>query len=293
MTGEGPSDGGCPLPRHVLYWREAGVEMAFRLIPPGEFRMGTRKARWPFEEPAHSVTISQPFWLGETPVTQEQFDIWKREEEVNHHHDFNGRLKNPAERLSWQYAIRYCSWLERGKRDELPPDFPFVCVPTEAEWEYACRAGGDTAYHTGDGEDDLADAGWYYRDANDTTHPVGKKAANRFGLHDMHGNVWEWCHDVWDAEAYLRREDGVRDPGSLERLEEWKAGLSKMLESSSLRVRRGGSWGAGAAAYCRSAFRFGVGPVGRVANAGFRVCLARGPAAWRGAPGTAGAEVEW
>jgi len=291
VTGEGASGVSSPLPRHVLNWREAGVEMAFRLIPPGEFRMGTRKAGWSSEEPAHTVRITQPFWLGETPVTQEQFDIWKRAEGVEHDHGFKGQPKNPAENLSWQYAIRFCSWLERGKRDELPAGFPLVCLPTEAEWEYACRARTDTAYCTGDGEDDLADAGWFRGNSKGTTHPVGQKSPNDFGHHDMHGNVWELCHDEWDAEAYRKREDGVRDPGSLERLEEWRAGLPTMLESSQPRVQRGGSrfdW----AVICRSALRLWTRPDARDGRSGFRVCLARGRAAERGAPGTAGAEAE-
>lgn len=253
--------------------------------------MGTRKASYSDEEPTHTVVITQPFWLGETPVTQEQFDIRKRAEGIEYDHRFQGQSRNPAENFTWQHAIRFCSWLEQRKRDELPPGFPLVCLPTEAEWEYACRARTDTAYHTGDGEDDLADAGWFRANSKGTTHPVGQKSANDFGLHDMHGSVWEWCHDKWDAEAYRKREDGVRDPGSLERLEEWRAGLPTMLESSFQRVQRGGAWNYGPA-NCRSSDRDGWWPVDRSGRTGFRVCLARGPATGRGTPGTAGAEVE-
>jgi formylglycine-generating enzyme required for sulfatase activity len=263
--------------RHVLYWPEAGVEMAFRLIPPGEFRMGTRKTEWPDEEPAHTVRILRPFWLGETPVTQEQFDIWKRAEKVEHEYFFEGQAENPAENMSWRDAITYCSWLAKTKRTKLPPGHSFVCLPTEAEWEYACRAGTETAYHTGDGEDDLADAGWFLGNSKSTTHLVGRKKANAFGLHDMHGNVREWCHDGWNEEAYEKREDGVRDPASRGRLEERRAGLSTMLNSSLARVLRGGSWGDWAAD-CRSANRFLRRPFVSGSNVGFRVCLARGPA---------------
>ncbi|MCC6128362.1 MAG: formylglycine-generating enzyme family protein [Acidobacteria bacterium] len=277
--------------RHVLYWPEAGVEMAFRLIPPGEFRMGIRKAGWRDEEPSHTVRITQPFWLGEAPVTQGQFDLWKREEKAEHEHDFKGQAKNPAENLTWPDAITYCSWLAKAQREQLPRGYSLVCLPTEAEWEYACRAGTDTAYHTGNGVDDLADVGWFDQNSKRTTHPVGQKPANNFGLHDMHGNVWEWCHDACDRDAYRKREDGVRDPGSLERLEEWSAGLSTMLESSLFRVRRGGSWINGAA-FCRSAIRYWRSPDDRDRYIGFRVCLARGPAAGSGATGTARAEAE-
>jgi formylglycine-generating enzyme required for sulfatase activity len=277
---------------HEISWPEHGVKMTFRLIPPGEFEMGSRAEFWDSRlEPRHRVRITQPFWLGETPVTQDLFDIWKRAAGVWHVHAFNGQPKNPADNLSWQHAIRFCSWLERGKRDELPPGFPLVCLPTEAEWEYACRARTDTAYYTGDGEDDLADAGWYSRNSKETTHPVGQKLENKFQLRDIHGNVWEWCHDEWDEEAYRRREDGVKDPGSLERLEGWRAGLPTMLESSLQRVQRGGSWG-DRAAECHSAYRIRWRPGDRDRFSGFRVCLARGPAAGRGAPRTARVEAE-
>ncbi|MCC6128364.1 MAG: formylglycine-generating enzyme family protein [Acidobacteria bacterium] len=270
--------------------------MAFRLIPPGEFEMGSRGYGrgdpWnSWSEPRHRVRITRPFWLGETPVTQEQFDIWKCAEKVEHEHSFEGQAKNPAENVSWRDAIAYCSWLTKTKRKQLPRGFPLACLPTEAEWEYACRAGADTAFCTGDGEDDLADAGWFSGNSQETTHQTRQKSANNFGLHDMHGNVWEWCHDEWDEEAYRKREDRVRDPGLHERLEEWRAGLPTMLESRLNRVQRGGCW-FNRAAFCCSAMRYRRTPVVRDWIPGFRVCLARGPAAGRGAPRTARVEAE-
>jgi formylglycine-generating enzyme required for sulfatase activity len=283
---------------HEICWPEHGIEMRFRLIPPGEFEMGSRSHGrgdpWNFgSEPRHLVRIKRPFWLGETPVTQEQFDIWKRAERVEHEHYFKGQAKNPVENVLWRNAIAYCSWLAKVKKKQLPRRYPLVCLPTEAEWEYGCRAGTDTAYHTGDGEDGLAEAGWFRGNSKGMTHPAGQKAANNFGLHDMHGNVWEWCHDVMNPDAYREREDGVRDPGSLERLEEWGAGLSTMLESSQPRVQRGGSW-YDTAEICRPEIRYRSGwwPVFLFRLTGFRVCLARGPAAGRGAPRTARAEAE-
>ncbi len=246
--------------------------MAFRLIGPGEFRMGSRGISAD-EEPVHVVRITQPFWLGETPVTQSQFAIWTAAECVTHKKHFENRPENPAESLSWRNAGAYCAWLAKAKSSELPDGFPLVCLPTEAEWEYACRADTETDYHTGDGEEALAEAGWFDEDfGTGSTHPVRGKSRNKFGLWDLHGNVWEWCHDVWDREAYCRRVDGVADPGARERIEEWS---TRMVESALPRVLRGGSWFR-SAVWCRSAYRYKVGPDDRNWNVGFRVCLVRG-----------------
>jgi formylglycine-generating enzyme required for sulfatase activity len=253
--------------------------------------MGIRKAAWRDEEPSHTVRITQPFWLGETPVTQEQFDIWKRAEKVEHEYWIDDQPRNPADSVSWRNAIAYCSWLANTKRKQLPRGFPLVCLPTEAEWEYACRAGTNTVYHTGDGEDDLADAGWFRENREGLTHLVGRKKANSFGLYDMHGNVSEWCQDEWYPEAYQKREDGVRDPGSVKRLNEWRAGLPTMLDPSQPRVVRGGYW-FHAPSFCRSARRGWSEPFSSFGLSGFRGCLARGPAAGSREPRTARAEAE-
>ena len=263
--------------RYVLSWPEQGIEMAFRLIPTGAFRMGNR-GYYADEEPVHRVRIAEPFWMAETPVTQAQFGIWTQAESIERENHFKDRPEDPAENMDWRQAVAYCDWLTRAKGAEFPPGFRLACLPTEAEWEYACRAGTETEYYTGDGEAALAEAGWFYQGSeNASTHPVGQRAPNEFQLLDLHGNVWEWCHDAWDGEAYRSRADGEQDAGEVARRRDWAAGLGPMLASDQTRVLRGGSW-CNSAGDCRSAFRGGDRPVGRVRGVGFRVCLVRGPA---------------
>jgi len=258
------------------------IPMAFRLIPPGMFRMGARGFDAD-EEPVHQVQIVEPYWLGETPVTQAQFAAWTLEETVEHRNGCVGVSERPAEHLDWRMAVRYCDWLARVvPKSKLPDGFGLFCLPTEAEWERACRAGTETEYHTGDGEAALAEAGWFDGNSGDQIHKVGKMAPNGFGLYDMHGNVWEWCHDVWNPDAYRSRADGAWDSGREARQADWKRGLEAVLASDQLRAVRGGSW-RHSAAFCRSAIRDGLGPYNRSWIFGFRVCLVRGPAETRGA----------
>jgi formylglycine-generating enzyme required for sulfatase activity len=136
---------------------------------------------------------------------------------------------------------------------------------------------GETEYHTGDGEEALADAGWFHGNSGYQTHQVGEKAANGAGLHDMHGNVWEWCWDAWDADAYKARVDGV-DPGSRAR-DAWLCHGSSSVTGAEMdagRVIRGGSWYS-PARLCRAANRYRRRPDYRHADLGFRVCLVPGP----------------
>ena len=156
-------------------------------------------------------------------------------------------------------------------------------LPTEAQWEHACRAGTETEYHTGDGEAALAEAGWYAGNSGGEPHPVGEKEANRWGLYDLHGNVWEWCRDAWDRDAYKKRPDGVADPeGSPE-----EAGEQAPVR----RVLRGGFWN-GRATWCRSSSRNWRWAVVRSPNYGFRVCLVRSPTAERGSGAAGPGEAE-
>ncbi len=253
------------------------IKMEFRLIPPGRFRMGSR-AGWANEEPAQLVEITQPFYLGKYPVTQEQFAVWTRAENIDHKNGFPDNPQHPAEQLDWHQAQSFCDWLTQtclaqARLQGLPPD-TVAGLPTEAQWEYACVRRDHEAhltscpleYHTGDGEAALAVAGWYSGNAEGKTHPVGQKVPNDSGLHDMHGNVWEWCHDKWDQFAYAKRVDGVSD----RRIIEQDAGENLR------RVVRGGSW-LDSARYCRASCRVWRGPGDRGGYQGFRVCLFPGP----------------
>jgi formylglycine-generating enzyme required for sulfatase activity len=266
-------------PRRVITWPEAGVEMAFRLIPSGSFRMGSR-GHFPEEEPVHRVKIPEPFWMAETSVTQAQFALWTKAEGIDHKNHFEGHADHPAENLDWRQAVAYCAWLTRTKAAEFPNGFTLACLPTEAEWEYACRAGTETEYYTGDGEAALAEAGWYSAGewgSLGSTQPVRQKAPDDFGLHDLLGNVWEWCHDVWGKAAYWRCVDGADDPGRRARAEDYRAGEVIREKDARFRVLRGGSWFLPAVG-CRSACRDWRRPDVRFELIGLRICLVRGSA---------------
>lgn len=176
--------------------RGEGVTLELRWIAPGSFSMSSPErevGRWEYEGPQHEVTISRGFWLGATPVTQEQ---WRAVVGSNPSR-FKG-AKRPVEQVSWEECVAWC-----GRVNELLPGLG-ARLPSEAEWEYACRAGTKSAFNNGadctvpNGEDPaLAALGWYDRNSNEETHPVGLKKPNRWGLKDMHGNVWEWCLDLF------------------------------------------------------------------------------------------------
>ena len=240
-----------------------GVSMSFQVIPPVavqqealaagkplSFLMGSRG--WEAdEEPRHRVVIPQPFYLGTFPVTQEEFACFQ----PKHRSNFHGNPKHPVEDVSWDDAQDFLRWVnESGKlRDGL-----VARLPCEAEWEYACRAGTETEYYNGDGEGSLREVGWYGEDwYRGGTHAVGSKFENHpWGLHDMHGNVLEWCEDVWDELAYGKRRDGWMARA-------WtKADVGRDAEgdeATPIRVLRGGSWDC-PAVRCRAAFPRLVAP---------------------------------
>jgi len=194
--------------------------MEFNLIPAGEFRMGADdKEANVDEQPVHRVRITRPFYLGKYPVTQVQ---WEAVMETNPSR-FTGNLNRPVESVSWHDAQEFLRRLseKEGKLYRLP---------TEAEWEYAARAGTTTVYCFGDEVKRLREYAWYGENSGGKTHPVGQLEANAWGLHDVPGNVWEWVQD-WYAENYYQ-QSAVIDPLGPEE------GQSKVL--------RGGSWGDGA-----------------------------------------------
>jgi uncharacterized protein (TIGR02996 family) len=163
-----------------------GVEMTFSFIPPGTFLMGSDHKRANADEkPVHRVTLTKGFFLGIHPVTQTQ---WKAVTGSNPSH-FPGDNR-PVEYVSWDDCQEFCKTLTAHLEGRGT-----MGLPSEAEWEYACRAGTTTEYWTGNGAAALKKAGWYSSNSGNQTHPVGELAANAWGLHDMHGNVWEWCQD--------------------------------------------------------------------------------------------------
>jgi len=240
---------------------ESCTGMMLLPIEPGTFLMGSPENeadRFDDEGPQHSVTLSRAFWLGKYPVTQAEY------EKVigNNPSQFKGE-RRPVEQVSWDEAVEFCRRLTEKAHSEgrLPAGYEFR-LPTEAEWEYCCRAGSSSAYCFGGDEDRLADYAWYNKNSKSGTYEVGLKQANAWGLYDMHGNVREWCLDqVEGLTAYDRKEDVV-DP---------------LSASGQFRVLRGGSW-LFTGRYCRSAYRFANEPAYRNSFLGFRVCLAPSPA---------------
>ena len=238
-------------PEEGQAWTVPDLNLEMAYIRPGTFTMGSpanEPGRVNDEGPQTRVTLTRAFWLGRTEVTQAQWEALMG----SNPSAFKGASR-PVERVSWVDAIAFCRKLTEQERvaGRLPKGYAYT-LPTEAQWEYACRA-GTTGLYAGDGN--LDDMGWYSQNSGNTTHPVGQKQANAWGLYDMHGNVWEWCLDWYGYYPGGRVTD--------------YAGPS----SGTRRVFRGGGWGRGAA-LCRSAFRFKGVISFRFFILGLRVALA-------------------
>lgn len=222
------------------------IGMEFVLIPAGSFMMGGDKN---FEDasddetPRHRVTISKSFYMGKYEVTQEQ---WMALMSSNPS-EFKGRSR-PVEKVSWDDAQVFISALNRKEGKEV------YRLPTEAEWEYAARAGSTTTYFFGDDKGGLGQYAWYEGNSGKETHPAGQLRANQWGLHDMSGNVWEWCQD-WYGDKYYANSPSTDPTGP---------------SSGSARVLRGGSWG-NSAQSCRSADRCDYSPGSGINFFGFRL----------------------
>jgi formylglycine-generating enzyme required for sulfatase activity len=227
--------------------------MTFILIRPGSFAMGS-----PLDEPGrdsdelqHRVTLSKPFYLQTTEVTQGQ---WRKIMGNNPSHFSHCGDDCPVETVSWHDAQAFIRRLNTMQKDLIR-----YRLPTEAEWEYAARAGSDTALANGaitvtgcDPDPNLNRMGWYCGNSDHRTHRVALKMPNAWGLYDMHGNVWEWCQD-WYGDY---KAGPVVDPKGPQR------GL--------IRTNRGGSWW-WFARFCRSANRIRYMPFDRIEDLGFRL----------------------
>ena len=219
----------------------SGVELL--LVPPGDYRRGASQGdddAASDEKPAHRVRLTQPFYLGRHEVTQAQWELVMN--------------ANPARSANAEHPVERVSWLDaRGPEGFLARAGAGLRLPTEAEWEYAARAGG-TAPHHGP----IDDIAWHEGNAGGGPHPVGTRRANALGFHDMLGNVWEWCEDWYAEIEYLKHTTGVNDPQGPER--------------GQLRVLRGGSWYF-MGVHCRTSVRVAVRPGNRAGAFGLRVAL--------------------
>ncbi len=235
-----PASPAVPAPKIVV--TDGGVEMV--LIPAGRFVMGTDDGP-PEQGPAHEVELDA-FLMDRCEVTQA---VYAKMEPVNGSHFKGPDL--PTEMIGWGKAALYCNM--RSEAEGLKPcynefgecDFEAdgYRLPTEAEWEYACRAGSDTPYNFGSDSGQLGQHAWYAQNANKKTHPAGGKSPNAWGLYDMHGNVAEWCNDFYAPDYYAGSPaTNPRGPAEGEK-----------------NVLRGGHWGASAES-CTSTFRIGEDP---------------------------------
>ena len=272
------------------------IGMKFVLIPPGEFLMGNaaeefevhrkevREAKlWQkyieSEEPQHKVILTQAFYLGVNEVTQAEYEKVMGSNPSHFSAMGPGKdavtsldtTRHPVELVSWNDAAEFCATL--SQKDALKPfyfradetitslDGTGYRLPTEAEWEFACRAGTTTRFWIGDKDNELARAGWFDTNSGNRTHATGELMANPLGLHDIHGNVWERVEDVWDPMSYAPFSEkpaiNPRSPCSFD----------------SVGVVRGGNW-LNPATLCWSSARLGDYQSNRTASViGFRVAL--------------------
>ena len=234
-----------------------GVSLKLIKVQPGSFLMGSPEDELgSFDsENQHWVTLTKDYWLGETEVTQGQWKavMWSNPSVYNNGDDY------PVENVSWEDAMTFCKKLNEKYRGKLPNGYQFS-LPTEAQWEYACRAGTTSSLNSGknitskDGScPNLDEVGWYNKNTGKSHCPVRQKRPNAWGFFDMHGNVSEWCSDWYGSYS----GDATDPKGPLD---------------GSDRVIRGGS-GDLFARFCRSAYRFGFSPSISFHALGFRLAL--------------------
>ena len=220
---------------------ETGATMV--LLPGGSFTMGDESE---VDSQPHEVSVS-PFFIDVHLVTQEEYEAFMQDNPSR----WKGS-KNPVEQVRWSDAVRYCN--ARSEAEDLKPCYDlstWKCdfgangyrLPTEAEWEYACRASTKTTYFFGNESSKLKDYAWFETNSNGKPQPVGQKPPNSWGLYDMCGNVWEWCNDFYKVDYYQESpKDNPRGP-----------------ETGETKVVRGGAWKFSAES-CRSGYRYNEDP---------------------------------
>lgn len=234
-----------------------GVRLDLTRVSAGEFTMGSSAGRGrDSERPARRAKIGSDYYLGRFPVTQEQYQALADENPSR----FTG-ARHPVDSVAWSDARAFCRKL-RSHLALCPDAFGGIEVsaaevglPTEAQWEYACRAGTDTAYFFGNDAGPLVDFGWFSKNSDHSTRPVGELRPNPWGLCDMYGNVWEWCGDYWAPDYSGAAFEDPAGPSAGHR-----------------RILRGGSWSY-YAKDCRSARRHAAPAEEATANYGFRIAL--------------------
>jgi formylglycine-generating enzyme required for sulfatase activity len=254
--------------RELVVHLPKGVKMEFIRIEAGEFFMGSHESDHDAqnnEKPQHRVRITKDFYLGKYPVTQEQFQavMGKNPSGFSSQRFPKGARGEatdarhcPVESVSWDAASEFCAALTRedGRRK--------FRLPTEAQWEYAARAGTGTRYSYGNSSADLPLYAWFKENSDLRTNEVGTRKPNPWGLYDMHGNVRQWCADRMDQFGFGPSSYYAQSPRE----------DPKGPEKGQMRVLRGGSW-ADPPLVCRSASRAGLDPSSSHYTIGFRVCI--------------------
>ena len=258
----------------ITFTLPGGVPIIMHKCPAGNFTMGSPDEELgrehddnsTRESPQHQVTITQDYYMGKFEVTQEQYMavMETNPASFSEYADSNSR---PVERVTWSDANAFCASLTNYLSAQLPVGMEFR-LPTEAQWEYACRAGTTSSLNNGTNItvssgncSNLNLLAWYASISGSQTHAVGQKQPNAWGLYDMHGNVWEWCKDRYDKN-YYQTCGNCSDPEN--------------SSSGSHRVLRGGAWG-GYPRGCRSANRGNNDPSSSAFNIGFRAALVSAP----------------